>query len=97
MADSDNDGPITREKKPKAETPAAEAPAAATPEAGAPASSAKAHDDGNCAGCARLRSALRENRKRLRRLIRENRTLQEELLSAGEIIEDLASDAERPM
>lgn len=99
MADSENDGPITREKKPRpAETPAAApAPAASTPAAPGTTAHSQPHDESTCAGCARLRSALRETRKRLRRMIAENRTLREELLSAGEMIEDLATDIERPL
>jgi hypothetical protein len=45
----------------------------------------------------RLRSALRAARKKLRRAEQENKTLREELLSAGQMIEDLASDLERPL
>ena len=45
----------------------------------------------------RLRTALRKAKKRLKRLEQENRTLREELLSAGEMIEDLAADLERPV
>jgi len=50
---------------------------------------------GEDARCARLRTALREARKRLRRLESENEALREELLSAGEMIETLAIDLER--
>lgn len=50
---------------------------------------------GEDARCARLRSALREARKRLRLLESENEALREELLSAGEMIETLAIDLER--
>ena len=49
-----------------------------------------------CASCTRLRAALRAARKRLRRLAQENKTLHEELLSAGEMIENLAQDLEKP-
>ena len=52
---------------------------------------------GECARCARLRGALREARRRLRRLEAENQALREELLSAGEMIETLAMDLERPV
>ncbi|MCO5172252.1 MAG: hypothetical protein M9894_38635 [Planctomycetes bacterium] len=67
---------------------AAPAPA---PEAGAPGSG----DD--AARCARLRAALREARRRVRRLEAENQALREELLSAGEMIETLALDLEKPI
>jgi multidrug resistance efflux pump len=50
---------------------------------------------GEDARCARLRTALREARKRLRLLESENEALREELLSAGEMIETLAIDLER--
>jgi hypothetical protein len=50
-----------------------------------------------CPRCARLRSALRAARKRIQRLVEENRTLKEELLSAGEMIEDLAQEMEKPL
>ncbi|MBI3724869.1 hypothetical protein HY251_13075 [bacterium] len=50
-----------------------------------------------CPNCARLRSGIRELRKRLNRLVAENRTLKEELFSAGEMIEDLAQEVEKPL
>ncbi len=50
---------------------------------------------GDCATCARLRTALREARGRVKKLEAENQTLHEELLSAGEMIETLAEDLER--
>jgi hypothetical protein len=97
---ADDDGVIRREKKPKkepeAKTAPAPAPSPAAVPAAAPAAPAK-HDESTCPGCTRLRSALRETRKRLRRLITENRTLKEELLSASEMIEDLATDIEKPI
>lgn len=51
---------------------------------------------GECASCARLRTALRESRERVTKLEAENQALREELLSAGEMIESLALDLERP-
>jgi hypothetical protein len=64
----------------------------------APAKAAKSGEEvDHCARCARLRSALRDARRRVRTLTQENRTLREELLSAGEMIENLASDIERPI
>jgi hypothetical protein len=56
---------------------------------------AHADGDGHCARCARLRAALRDARRRIRKLGQENRTLREELLSAGEMIENLAMDIEK--
>ena len=50
---------------------------------------------GEDARCARLRTALREARRQIIRLKAENEALQEELLSAGEMIETLAIDLER--
>ena len=50
---------------------------------------------GEDARCARLRTALREARRRLRRLESEKEALREELLSAAEMIETLAIDLER--
>lgn len=52
---------------------------------------------GECATCAQLREALREARGRARELEAENDALREELLSAGEMIETLALDLERPV
>lgn len=49
------------------------------------------------ARCTRLRAALREARRRVRRLEAENQALREELLSAGEMIETLALDLEKPI
>lgn len=89
MADQpEEQGYITREKRPKP------APAPA-PEPAAPA--APAAHDASCPSCTRLRAALRAARKRARRLQDENKTLREELLSAGEMIEDLAQDLEKPV
>ena len=51
---------------------------------------------GECAVCARLRTALHESRDRVTKLEAENQALREELLSAGEMIEALALDLERP-
>ena len=53
-------------------------------------------DLGESATSAKLRSALREARERLQQLEAENQALREELLSAGEMIETLALDLERP-
>lgn len=50
---------------------------------------------GESAICARLRTALREARRRVNRLQAENEALREELLSAGEMIEALAQDLEK--
>lgn len=50
---------------------------------------------GESARVARLRSALRDARRRVRQLEAENTALREELLSAGEMIETLAVDLER--
>ncbi len=50
---------------------------------------------GESAECARLRTALRESRRRAKDLEQENLALREELLSAGEMIETLAVDLER--
>ena len=50
---------------------------------------------GESALCARLRTALREARRRARTLQAENLALQEELFNAGEMIEVLALDLER--
>ncbi len=52
---------------------------------------------GECATCARLRRALREARRRVKALEAESATLREELLNAGEMIETLALDLERPV
>lgn len=52
---------------------------------------------GESATCARLRTALREAKRRMRQLEAENQALREELLSAGEMIETLAMDLERPV
>jgi hypothetical protein len=97
----ESSGEIRRVKRNKDAEPAkGPAPAPAATPAAAPAHETKpdgSHDANACPGCIRLRAALRETRKRVRRLIQENRTLREELLSAGEMIEDLASDLERPL
>jgi hypothetical protein len=53
-------------------------------------------EDGACPSCTRLRAALRSARKRLRTLSAENKALREELTSAGEMIENLAQDLEKP-
>lgn len=53
-------------------------------------------DLGESAICAQLRGALRDARRRLKELEAENQALREELLSAGEMIETLALDLERP-
>lgn len=53
-------------------------------------------DLGESATSAKLRGALREARERLQHLEAENQALREELLSAGEMIETLAMDLERP-
>lgn len=50
---------------------------------------------GESARCARLRTSLRDARRRLRRLEAESQALREELLNAGEMIETLALDLER--
>ena len=50
---------------------------------------------GESARVARLRSALRDARRRVRQLEAENTALREELLNAGEMIETLAVDLER--
>lgn len=50
---------------------------------------------GESAACARLRAALREEKRRVRQLEAENHALREELLSAGEMIETLARDLEK--
>lgn len=50
--------------------------------------------DDDCARCRRFLIALREARAVLRRLEQQNGALQEELLAAGEMIEDLASELE---
>lgn len=57
--------------------------------------SAEDAEGDHCARCARLRAALRDARSRIRKLAQENRTLREELLSAGEMIENLATDIEK--
>lgn len=75
-------------------------PLAASAPSAAPASStpaAPASGDDDVARCARLRAALREARRRVRRLEAENQALREELLSAGEMIETLALDLEKPV
>lgn len=94
MADNEDDGPIRRAKKGATEgSPAAsEAPASAS----AQDSVDHVHTNGSCASCTRLRAALRSARQKLRRLATENKTLREELLSAGEMIENLATDLEKP-
>jgi hypothetical protein len=51
---------------------------------------------GECDSCARLRTALRDEKRRARELEAENSALREELLSAGEMIEALAIDLEKP-
>jgi hypothetical protein len=53
-------------------------------------------DLGESATSAKLRTALREARERVAQLEAENQALREELLSAGEMIETLAMDLERP-
>lgn len=94
MAEND-EGPIRRAKK--KDQPAAAAEAAPEQPVAAPASEAAPSANGDAqAECTRLRSALRSARKRLRRLVQENKTLREELLSAGEMIENLAQDLEKP-
>lgn len=76
---------------------AAEAPAPATSETPTAGAGSHEHAPGEpCSSCTRLRAALRADRKRLRRLTEENKTLREELLSAGEMIENLAQDLEKP-
>jgi hypothetical protein len=77
---------------------AAEAPAKEPEVAAAPPAAGHDHGAGeaSCPKCTRLRAALRADRKRLRRLTAENKTLREELLSAGEMIENLAQDLEKP-
>ena len=50
---------------------------------------------GESARVARLRSALRDARRRVRQLETENTALREELPNAGEMIETLAVDLER--
>lgn len=65
--------------------------------AAAPAVSDDPSASDDAARCARLRAALREARRRVRRLEAENQALREELLSAGEMIETLALDLERPI
>ena len=50
---------------------------------------------GESAICAQLRQALRDARRRLKTLEAENAALQEELFSAGEMIETLALDLEK--
>ncbi len=52
---------------------------------------------GDSAICARLRAALRQARRRVKKLEVENSALREELLSAGEMIETLAMDLEKPV
>jgi hypothetical protein len=89
------EGPIRRAKK--KDQPAASPEAAPAESSAAPATEAAPPANGDAqAECTRLRSALRSARKRLRRLIQENKTLREELLSAGEMIENLAQDLEKP-
>lgn len=68
---------------------------AAAPAAAAPAPDGGSDDD--VARCTRLRAALREARRRVRHLEAENQALREELLSAGEMIETLALDLEKPV
>jgi hypothetical protein len=70
-------------------------PSAASPSA--PAQTQAGGSDDDVARCARLRAALREARRRVRRLEAENQALREELLSAGEMIETLALDLEKPV
>jgi hypothetical protein len=70
----------------------AAAPAATPAQASAPAGNGE-----DVARGARLRAALREARRRVRRLEAENQALREELLSAGEMIETLALDLEKPV
>jgi hypothetical protein len=107
LADNEEEGVIRRAKKPRAESAPAAAPAATSTPAAEPAADADAagaasgdghaHKDGApCPSCTRLRAALRSARQRLRRLTTENKTLREELLSAGEMIENLAQDLEKP-
>ncbi len=81
------------EQLPLAESPSAEP--GADPGAD-PGDAASASDDGD-ARVARLRAALRDARRRVRRLEAENQALREELLSAGEMIETLALDLEKPI
>lgn len=78
--------------------PAEQVPLAAS--ATAPTNGAQpaaAGDGDDAARCARLRAALRDARRRVRRLEAENQALREELLSAGEMIETLALDLEKPI
>lgn len=74
--------------------PAGAEPAAAEPAASAAPAPAASGDD---ARVTRLRAALREARRRLKRLEAENQALREELLNAGEMIETLALDLEKPV
>jgi hypothetical protein len=71
-----------------------ETPKPAPKETPKPAPSGSGED---AARCARLRAALREARRRVRRLEAENQALREELLSAGEMIEQLALEIEKPV
>jgi hypothetical protein len=78
-----------------AEPVVAKVEAAAPLAAVAPTNGAHTDEDAHCPKCARLRAALRDARRRIRTLGQENRTLREELLSAGEMIENLAMDLEK--
>jgi hypothetical protein len=49
----------------------------------------------DCERCRRFLAALRETHKRLAQAEREGTALQEELLAAGEIIDNLAKELEK--
>lgn len=56
-------------------------------------SSSKSEDD--CPRCRRALSALQETRQRLREAMQQNIALKEELLAAGEMIDDLAAELDK--
>ncbi len=72
-------------------------PASSSPAASDAAPAAAPSGGADAARCERLRAALRDARRRVRRLEAENQALREELLSAGEMIETLALDLEKPI
>jgi hypothetical protein len=52
-------------------------------------------DQSTCPRCQRALSALRDTRKRLREALQQNLALKEELLAAGEMMDDLAAELDK--
>lgn len=49
----------------------------------------------DCSRCRRALAALQETRQRLREAMQQNSALKEELLAAGEMIDDLAAELDK--